>query len=225
MNVSRYIERDEKIVNLSKGKKVLHLGCVGFTDGSHEEKIRLAKTSLHSLLTDAAADCVGIDLDGDAIQELKQLGIFTNVVEGDVEQLDALADEIEDFDVVVAGDIIEHLSNPGLMLRGVQRMMLPEGLFVVSTPNAFGIASWIKYLRGSFREGAQHVLCFNPITLRQILERNGFEVVEGYTCYQPRAACLYGRTFALLRAALERFPKFGGTLLYVCRRKHSTAFT
>ena len=217
MTILKYVERDAELVRMAAGKKILHLGCVGFTDGSHDEKIALAKQSLHALLTESSAECTGVDLDGDAIRELRDLGIFTNVIEGDVERLGELSDDVSGFEVVIAGDIIEHLSNPGLMLQGIKPLMKPDGLLIVSTPNAFGVASWIKFVRGRFREGAQHVLCFNSITLRQLLERNGFEVEHGWTCFQSRAAELYGSSFKILRAALTRYPRFGGTLLYVCR--------
>ena len=31
----------------------------------------------------------------------------------------------ETFDVIIAGEMIEHLSNPGLFLKGIQRFMTP----------------------------------------------------------------------------------------------------
>lgn len=177
----------------------------------------MAQKSLHAALTEAASVCTGVDLDGEAISELRNLGIFTNVVEGDVERLSELGSDLGRYDLVVAGDIIEHVSNPGLMLDGIKDRLNKDGRLIVSTPNAFGIASWIKYARGKFREGAQHVLCFNPITLRQLLERHGYEVTEALSCYQSRAVDQYGASFRLLRLILEKQPRFGGTLLFVCR--------
>jgi 2-polyprenyl-3-methyl-5-hydroxy-6-metoxy-1,4-benzoquinol methylase len=223
MEINQYIERDSELIRLADGKKVLHLGCVGFTDGTHAEKIALAKSSLHARLSEVALECTGVDLDGDAIRELRDLKVFTNVIEGDVQKLSELPDSLGDYDLVIAGDIIEHISNPGLMLKGIHSFMKPGGRLIVSTPNAFGIASYIKYLRGSFREGAQHVLCFNPITLRQLLERNGFEIENAYSCYQSRAASLYGRTFRIFRTLLEYFPHLGGTLLVICLLKQPPA--
>ena len=39
---------------------------------------------------------------------------------------------------------------------------------------------------GKFREGEQHVLCFNPITLMQLLDRHGYELTSASSCYQTR---------------------------------------
>jgi 2-polyprenyl-3-methyl-5-hydroxy-6-metoxy-1,4-benzoquinol methylase len=215
MRIERYVNRDDEILNMVGGRKVLHLGCVGFTDCSGAEKVAMAGDSLHASITNAAAECVGVDLDEETIEELQKHDVFTNVVKGDVERMEELPAEISSFELIVAGDIIEHLSNPGLMLDGVRERLAPDGRLIVSTPNAFGIAGWMRFLTGRFREGAQHVLCFNPITLAQLLERHGYEVEAASSCYQSRAETNYGILFRLLRFLLERFPRFGGTLLYV----------
>jgi 2-polyprenyl-3-methyl-5-hydroxy-6-metoxy-1,4-benzoquinol methylase len=219
INLEKFLERDAELVRLCRGKSVLHLGCVGFTDCPSEEKVALAKQSLHAVLTDVASACTGIDLDGKAICELRNHGVFLNVIEGDVERLGDLPPQLANFDIVIAGDIIEHLSNPGLMLEGVKSRMKPDGRLVISTPNSFGIASWIRVLTGRFREGAQHVLCFNPITLSQLLERHSYEVETAVSCYQSRACGNFGLFFNFFRWLLKRSPKFGGTLLYVCKLK------
>ncbi len=217
--LKKFVERDSEIIELCRGKSVLHLGCVGFTDCPVSEKIKMAKESLHAAITEVAEKCVGVDLDGGTVRQLTDHEVFDNLVEGDVEKLQALDLSPQKFDLVVAGDIIEHLSNPGLMLDGIRERLLPEGELLVTTPNSFGIASWIRVLTGRFTEGAQHVLCFNPITLSQLLERHGLEVTSASTCYQSRAEQNYGKLFKILRAILRKFPKLGGTLLYVCRIK------
>lgn len=217
--LKEFVERDSGIIELCRGKSVLHLGCVGFTDCPVDEKTKMAKESLHAAITEVADKCVGVDLDGNTVRQLTDHKVFDNLVEGDVEKLEKLALSPKKYDLVVAGDIIEHLSNPGLMLDGIRERLLPDGKLLVSTPNSFGMASWIRVLTGRFTEGAQHVLCFNPITLSQLLERHGLVVDKASTCYQSRAEENYGKLFKVFRAILRRFPKFGGTLLYVCRAK------
>jgi 2-polyprenyl-3-methyl-5-hydroxy-6-metoxy-1,4-benzoquinol methylase len=179
-----------------------------------------ARQSLHAAVTDAAASCTGVDLDGDAIREWRDLRILSNVIEGNVEQPDRLGYQIGKLEVVLAGDIIEHVSNPGLMLDGIRQRMAKKSVLIISTLNSFGVASWIKYARGRFREGSQHVMCFNPIALRQLLERHGYTVDKAFSCYQSRAYSQYGRAFRIFRALLHRFSRFGGTLLYECHLRN-----
>lgn len=214
--ISDFVERDKTIVDLCRNKSVLHLGCIGFTDCSTQEKIQHAKKSLHAEITENSSHCIGIDLDKTTITDLREGGLFDNIVEGNVEHLEDITLHPDHYDIVVAGDIIEHLSNPGLMLEGIHGRLHRNGKLVVSTPNAFGIASWIRVLRGTFKEGDQHVICFNPITLKQLLERHGYRVDYSATCYQNRAKANFGRRFHILRFILERIPRHGGTLLYVC---------
>jgi SAM-dependent methyltransferase len=212
--IGAYVSRDDKFAEICRGKRVLHLGCVGFTDCDLAEKVRLARASMHSRLSEIS-DCVGVDLDRDTIAELRRHGVFENVLPGDVERLEDLPPNLKKFDVVVAGDIIEHLSNPGRMLDGVRGLLKPGGVFVVSTPNAFGLPSFLRHAAGRFHEGLQHVLNFNAITLTQLLERHRYTVVEALSCHQGTAARQHGVLFSIGRGFFQLAPQYGGTLLFV----------
>jgi 2-polyprenyl-3-methyl-5-hydroxy-6-metoxy-1,4-benzoquinol methylase len=222
VTLSDYVARDDTIENLCRGKRVLHLGCVGFTDCPVEQKILLARQSLHQRLSDAA-DCLGIDLDRETVTQLQTRGVFQNVVIGDAERLDELPRDLKPFDLVVAGDIIEHLSNPGKMLEGIKPRLKPDGRLIVSTPNSLGLPAYLRHLTGRFHEGLQHVVSFNAINLTQLLERHGYRVAEFRSCYQDNAH-RHGVLFHAGRTFFKWFPKFGGTLLLVARLESPTNF-
>jgi len=218
MKISCYVDRDETIKRLVIGKSVLHIGCVGFTDCHVNEKVARATDTLHATITNHAVNTLGIDNDCQTIAELKEAGVFGNIMCGDAEMLSKIEElKYNEFDVVVAGDIIEHLSNPGLMLDGVKRLLGEKGTFVVSTPNSFGLVGWLRFFFNRFKEGEQHVLCFNAITLKQLLVRHGFKVNEALSCFHPQARNRFGLGFNFLRRVLGAFPRFGGTLIYVCQ--------
>ena len=216
VQLRRYVDRYAEINARCQGKRVLHLGCVGFTDCLIEDKILLARQSLHQRLTEIA-DCVGIDLDKETVDQLQKRGVFQNVMVGDAERLDALPVKLELFDIVVAGDIIEHLSNPGKMLDGIKRLLKPNGCLLLSTPNSMGLPAYLRYVTGRFHEGLQHVLCFNPITLAQLLQRHGYYVAESFSCHERNAQAAHGLLFGAGKAFLQCFPKLGGTLLFVAQ--------
>jgi hypothetical protein len=181
---------------------------VGFTDHPEADRIRLAKASLHQALTESA-NTTGIDYSQNAIRYFRENGVFDNVVFGNVEKLDEV-DVTGPFDVIVAGDIIEHLSNPCLMLDGLKRFFHKDTVLVITTPHAFGLLNFIRFARGRFAEGKEHVMTFNAINIRQLLERHGYVLESLDTCYQKHATgSLF---FAAGKAFFERFPKFGGTL-------------
>ena len=103
-----YVAKEEFILKTSAGRSVLHLGCVGFTDLDPRDRAKFAKQSLHWKLTQQS-EAVGVDRSIAVIEELRDLGVFSNIVAGDVERLEDVPIE-QEFDVVIAGDIIEHLS-------------------------------------------------------------------------------------------------------------------
>jgi 2-polyprenyl-3-methyl-5-hydroxy-6-metoxy-1,4-benzoquinol methylase len=212
----KYLAKEEAIISAARDKRVLHLGCVGMSDATYEDRVASAQKSLHAQLS-AVSDVVGIDISRQVIDEFARTGVFRNILVGDVEKLEAVPLQ-GPFDVVVAGDIIEHITNPGAMLEGLKRFLTSSTRIIITTPHAFGLPNYLRYVAGRFSEGAEHVLSFNGITLQQMLERHDYEVEEIHTCYQPHAK-LKGITFRLGRAFFRRFPRFGGTLYVVARAR------
>lgn len=158
-----YVAKEDFILKAASGRSVLHIGCVGFTDLAPSDRVRSAKQSLHWKLTQQS-NTVGIDRSVAVIDEYRKLGVFTNIVAGNVERLDDLQ-ITRKFDVVIAGDIIEHLSNPGQMLDGIKRFCTENTQVIITTPNAFGAPNFLRHLAGKFREGAEHVMSFNEQNL------------------------------------------------------------
>jgi SAM-dependent methyltransferase len=217
-----YVAKEDFILRIASGRSVLHLGCVGFTDVAPSDRAKLAKQSLHWKPTQAS-ETVGVDYSIAVIDEYRKLGVFTNIVAGDVERLDELP-ITQKFDVVIAGDIIEHLSNPGRMLDGIKRFCTSETRVIITTPNAFGAPNFLRYSAGTFREGAEHVMSFNQQNLATLLDRHGYSLSELHTCFQPRSMEQHVSAFFTLgRKVFEFFPRFGGTLLVVAKVKATTA--
>lgn len=204
----KYLNKDEAIIDIARGKKVLHLGCVGFADLPDMDRVKLAEQSLHFSLTNSA-QTTGVDYSKDAIDYYRENRIFDNVLYGNAEHLEQMSLN-ETFDVIVAGDIIEHLSNPGLMLDGLKKFFNENTRLIITTPHAFGVLNFIRFLRGRFVEGKEHVMTFNQTNLVQLLARHGYEIEALDTCHQRHAASSLG--FSLGKAFFNRFPKFGGTL-------------
>jgi methionine biosynthesis protein MetW len=111
------------------GRRVLDLGC---RDGA---------------LTQAYAgenQVVGVDADRDALSEAERLGIETHWADLD----EPLPFEDASFDVVVAGELLEHLRDPGRLVDETLRVLRPGGAFVASVPNAFRLKNRLRFLLG-----------------------------------------------------------------------------
>lgn len=90
------------------------------------------------------------------------------------------------FDAITSVEVIEHLENPFAFLRGIARLLSPNGVAIVTTPNVDNAAGRLKFFRsGKLRpldsNSPQHI---TPIHLdlfqRQILPRTGLKLVEHF---------------------------------------------
>jgi 2-polyprenyl-3-methyl-5-hydroxy-6-metoxy-1,4-benzoquinol methylase len=209
-----YESRETKILSQAANRRVLHLGCVGHTDLPLERKIELAGETLHAGLEKVCKSVLGVDLDRQAIEGLKAAGTFSNLVIGDACKLDP--DQIGDgWELIVVGDLIEHVSNPGGLLDSIRSVMNSETRLLITTPNSFSLPATIRHAIGAFREGNEHVLSFNYINIQQLLDRHGFETESVGTCYQHLARS--SAFFNIGKAVFGIFPRFGGTLFITAK--------
>lgn len=209
----KYYSKTKRILSLCNGKRVLHIGCVGFADLQTADRVALAEKSLHYSLTNCS-NAIGIDYSREAIDYFRSNNVFDNVLHGNAESIEELG-LAKEFDVIVAGDIIEHLSNPGLMLDGIRSVCRPDTLVIITTPHALGLLTFVRYTINRFVEGQEHVFTMNGQNVHNLAKRHRFEVVSLDTCYQDFAT--NSSMFRLGRAFFEFFPRLGGTLFVVLR--------
>ncbi len=213
-NPTLYFARDQKILEMCAEKRVLHLGCVGFVESAPEQRIALARDSLHFKLTQCC-DVTGVDYSRNEIDFFRKNNVFDNVVQGNVENLEELSFECGQFEVIVVGDIIEHLSNPGLMLNGLRGILNEDTKVIVTTPSAFGLPNLMRFLLNRYREGNDHVLSFSAFTLTHLFRRHGYILSTFHTCYHVASSKERSLLFIVGKVILKLFPKWGGTLFCV----------
>ena len=140
------------------GKRVLDLGC------------RSGAVSRHYA---PGNELVGVDVDAGALERAAQHGV--HAVVGDVEE--PLPFDDESFDVVVAGELIEHVRDPQLLAAEAARVLRRGGRLVGSTPNSYRLQGRFRFLRGRHPDGdPTHLHFFSPGELREIL--SGFDGLE-----------------------------------------------
>lgn len=169
MNYPVLSDRLSVIGPLVEGKTVLDLGCVDHEIG------QVQGSWLHRELVRRAAEVVGVDHLPEAVEALGAMGY--DVVCQNAEELELN----RVFNVVVAGEIIEHLCNPGRMLDGVRRHLTDQGLLILTTPNPFSAAEFFKILkRNRIKVNPDHTAWYDPVTIQVLLAKCGFTAREIY---------------------------------------------
>lgn len=170
------VQRLEFIKQICAGKKVLHLGCTNhpYTKDSIENGMLL-----HFDLEKVAAELYGFDDDREGIDVLAGHGT-KNLYQSNLEKLEEVAINTS-FDVIVAGEIIEHLSNPGLFLEGIKRFMNQDTILAITTINAYcGLRFLLYGLRGKRGKNEpvhpDHVAYYSYSTLGLLLKRHDIKL-------------------------------------------------
>ena len=172
------VQRTEFIKQNCAGKTVLHLGCTNYPYTRESLK---AEMLLHFEIEKVAEEVYGFDFDQPGIDILEEYGV-KNLYRADLEKLEAVPLD-KTFDVIIAGEMIEHLSNPGLFLRGIQRFMHSETDLIITTINAYSALRFLIYgLRGKGGKNEpvhpDHVAYYSYKTLNLVIQRENLTVKD-----------------------------------------------
>ena len=78
-----------------------------------------------------------------------------------------------DVDLIVCGEVIEHLSNPGFFLDGLREYRVP---FIFTVPNAFCSIGAKWTMKGIENVNSDHVAYYSYYTFSNLIKRHGFSV-------------------------------------------------
>jgi 2-polyprenyl-3-methyl-5-hydroxy-6-metoxy-1,4-benzoquinol methylase len=161
--------RRNEILKSVKGDSILHIGCA-------DHHVR--ETSdywLHKHLVDQFSDVHGIDISKENINKMKNLGYNNLHVQSAEDFHLGLV-----FDTIIAGELIEHLSNPGLFFESVREHLKPEGRLIITTPYPFSLLnilySYLKFPKTCQNE--EHSMWFCISTIRTLASRYGYQEVS-----------------------------------------------
>lgn len=195
------------------GKDVLDIGCV---DARPQGQKHYKSTGLHLFLREKAASVTGTDIDESGVEQMQNDGL--NVVQGNAETMDLG----KKFDCIIAGEIIEHLSNAGLFLDNMRKHLAKDGIFILTTANAFGILSFYRILRkNEIKVHAEHTCWYDPKTITELMTRSSFEIKDIFFSNKPRwymPKNFYKLKYQIPKSICKFRPYFSGTIIVVASR-------
>jgi SAM-dependent methyltransferase len=82
----------------------------------------------------------------------------------------------QQFDLIVAGEVLEHVDAPGKFMKNCAAMLRPDGRLAITVPNPWYVNAVLKSALRSqtFVDSADHVCWYDASTLVELGQRNGF---------------------------------------------------
>ena len=147
------VDRAAFILERCKGKRVLELGASGKL---HEAIVSVAY-QVEGIDREHGEHVLGFDLDDTAQRTMPVELYYFNP------------------DIIVCGEVLEHLSNPGHCLARLY-CQWPDAPLIVSVPNAFSSVGAKYMATGVENVNKDHVAWYSYRTLRTLLERANYEI-------------------------------------------------
>lgn len=170
--------REDFILDLCRGRRVIHFG---FADAPFTEEKVASGRLLHSRIREVAEFAYGLDVNQESIEAYRRLTGDDHNSTIDIAVPAEIGEDLADrFDVIVFGETLEHLKNPGIGADNLRRICeVNEGCTLcVTVPNAFAMLGIIAVLNGTELVHPEHYAYYSPITLRNLLRDHGFTTVD-----------------------------------------------
>jgi 2-polyprenyl-3-methyl-5-hydroxy-6-metoxy-1,4-benzoquinol methylase len=146
--------------------------------GHHVLEIGCSTGHVTSRLIEAGNTVVGVELDETAAAEARTVAGVVHVVDLDITPVSSV--ESGPFDVILLGDVLEHVRDPSPVLADIASLLGHEGRLVISVPNAAHVDVRLMLLEGRIEyqhDGLldrTHLRWFTKESLRQLLADCGF---------------------------------------------------
>jgi 2-polyprenyl-3-methyl-5-hydroxy-6-metoxy-1,4-benzoquinol methylase len=165
-------------------RRVLDVGCGRGQIGRILNEQAGCRVTGLEINPDFARECVG----------------YEKVVIGSAENEATWTQLAGPFDVVICGDVLEHLREPEIPLRAFHALLAPQGRLLVSVPNVAQVRIRWMHLRGRWDytpEGIMdrtHLRWFTQASLRELVQSCGWREEEFDFTVGPNFARLLQRT-------------------------------
>lgn len=173
ISVARPVDRLEFIANSCINKTVLDIGCF--------DETALVKRDtqywLHGRIAAKAKLVVGVDnsskIPADGLRTATNAAIYR----GDGVRVDELLTGHNEYDMIVAGEFIEHIENPLEFFREM-KMRFPGRELIISTPNGVSFANTLLGMIGREVQHHDHLHNFTFKILNTLCLRAKFQSWE-----------------------------------------------
>jgi|GEM_PF-3465970 len=125
---------------------------------------------LAQVISGKANKYVGVDISAERIRQARNK-INSDNCSFQPADAQSLPFKENSFDAAVAIEVIEHLPDPDLFMREVNRVLAKGGVFILSTPTGLFFEDKMELL---YKD--QHVYVFSINSLKRLIGKNGFKI-------------------------------------------------
>lgn len=155
-------DREKLILPYIEDKNILDVGCADIRSGRF----------LHKFLNENSKSVIGLDINLKKATPLIKEGY--NIIIGNAEN--KLLHK--KFDIIIAGDLIEHLNNPGCFLQNMKKHLKKDGKIIINTPNIYSVNLLIRGIItfGNIKQFYEHSCGFDGQLISELISRYGLKV-------------------------------------------------
>jgi len=190
-----------------ENKNILDIGCY---DGT-----------FLSLIKNRSNNFYGLEASEWGFQKSRQKGI--NVQQYFFDDVAKFPHENGFFDIVIAGEIIEHIYDTDFFLSEIYRLLKPDGHLIISTPNIASLGRRLLLLFGknpiielspNKLDSSGHIRYFTFKALGEILEKHNFKIIFS------QSDCVNFSKEGKIKSALlaKIFPTFGASVIMLAKK-------
>lgn len=207
-----YHELRGSLISLTRGtpKKVLEIGCAA------GQTLAYYKTILK------ASEVVGVEISEDVAIVARQRSEIDHIIVGNIETMDLSWPE-NYFDLIIAGHVLEHLTDPWKALQKLMKYLKPGGQLIGAVPNIrhysvslpFILTGKWQYQQSGIMDWT-HLRFFTKQTIQELLTTSGLTVdVIAPDFWGPKSRLLNNFTFGILYPFWAYAYNFSATKLLI----------
>lgn len=216
------VHREEYLTALASDKTVLNIGMGGFTDNpSYTARLAdYAEATLQGKLHSVARNLTGVDVNPHSLAIMSE-ALPGRYIQADITAADASEVIGGTYELIVLGDVIEHLDCFRSALQNLRALLADDGVLVITTANAYNAEAILKQLFRYESVHEEHTCYFSYLTMKRLLEMNDMTIGDFRYYVQTRAGGSVGsRTgYYAMRGVSAVLPQFSQGIVFHARRR------
>ena len=210
------VERMEFVEDIIRDQKVLHIGCASHLPNIEGEISQ--DNWFHNRLTKAASECLGIDINREAIELLVSQYNVNNICYGNIESEEEISSIMSSYwDYAIFAEVLEHVDNPvSFLQKFVDKYGEHIGKIIITVPNCYQLRN-IKALFSNLELiNSDHRYWFSPYTIWKVIHQAGLKLDKLQMCKNYSTTKIFGGKIKDI--FLEKYPIMAQNIVLIASK-------